>query len=51
MMKTKKIYEVPAFYVTELTTEDIMAESDLLGWELIKDGEILGHEMIEIDFN
>ena len=48
----KKIYESPALMVTELETEDIMAASDLLGWEIINSGEVLGHgtiEMIEID--
>ena len=47
-MKNKKIYEVPALFVTELETEDIMLASDLLGQELIASGEILGSG--EIDY-
>lgn len=51
----KKIYEVPALLVTELETEDIMAVSDLLGYELMNSGEILAsgeidyQTLIEID--
>ena len=47
-MKNKKIYEVPALFVTELETEDIMAQSDLMGWDLIQSGEILANG--EIDY-
>ena len=48
-MKNKKIYEVPALCVTELETEDIMAASDLLGWDLVQSGELLGSGEIEFD--
>ena len=44
----KKIYEVPALFVTELETEDIMASSDLLGYDLIQSNGILGSG--EIDY-
>ena len=47
-MKNKKIYEVPALFVTELETEDIMAQSALMGWDLIQSGEILANG--EIDY-
>ena len=47
-MKNKKIYEVPALFVTELETEDIMATSDLLGYDLMQTGEILANG--EIDY-
>ena len=45
----KKIYEVPALYVTELETEDIMAASDFLGNDLIQSGEILGKGEINFE--